>query len=161
MTTPHNDQRWEKRLHEELRKLPELEAPPMLVSNVMAAIRAREEAAAKAWWKRPATAWSTHARGLLSIAGLLVFGTAVFALQIVGEQAGVSAEVGRITALGERIAQVWSALATLVGALGTALRASLSPVVLAILAGAGVAYLSLFALGGAFWRAVVLERRRS
>lgn len=61
METPEQ-QELEKFIHQQLRKLPEHEAPENLVANVFAAIVARENLP---WWKQPFTYWPKTTQGLL------------------------------------------------------------------------------------------------
>ncbi|HEX9785022.1 MAG TPA: hypothetical protein VGA56_20130 [Opitutaceae bacterium] len=152
MTTPPFNHRWEKRLHDELRKLPELEAPPSLVPDVMAAIRARQEAQAAAWWKRPATTWPPAMRAALSVSALVLFAALVFGGQLLAPQIANSTEASWLSLAGTKIAGLWSAAVALVNALGLVLREVLSPLLLVVIAGACFSYVALLGIGGALWR---------
>lgn len=60
-------------IHQQLRKLPEREAPEKLMTNVLAAIAAREK---QPWWRQPFTSWPRNTQvllyGVLSIAFIAV-----------------------------------------------------------------------------------------
>src|SRR5688500_4615028 len=74
METPEQTE-LEKFIDQQLKKLPEREAPENLVANVFAAIAARENAP---WWKEPFTAWPRNTQALLYAALSLVFAGAVY-----------------------------------------------------------------------------------
>ncbi len=152
MTTPHSDDPWEKRLHEELRRLPDLEAPASLASDVLAAIRAREARRVAAWWRRPATTWRPALRASFSAAVLALFVATMLALPS-------PAPTVRGGGLAATIVGFWSALATLGDAFALVLREALSPTVLAVAIGVSVSNLALLGLGGALWHAAVQPRR--
>ena len=65
----------EQFIDQQLKKLPEREAPEELVSNVFAAIAARESAP---WWKQPFTSWPRNSQALLYTALSLLFVAAVY-----------------------------------------------------------------------------------
>jgi hypothetical protein len=65
----------ERFIHEQLRKLPEHEAPVNLVENVLQTILAREHLP---WWKQPFTSWPRRNQTLLFAALAMVFGGAVY-----------------------------------------------------------------------------------
>ena len=65
----------EQFIDQQLKKLPEREAPTELVSNVFAAIAARENAP---WWKQPFTSWPRNSQALLYTALSLVFIVSVY-----------------------------------------------------------------------------------
>ncbi|HEV8540877.1 MAG TPA: hypothetical protein VGR78_00665 [Verrucomicrobiae bacterium] len=72
-TREHNE--LEQFIHRQLQKLPEREAPEDLLTNVMAAVRAREN---RPWWKQPFTSWPRGMQTLLFIALGAVFGAVVY-----------------------------------------------------------------------------------
>ena len=74
METPEQNE-LEKFIHQQLKKLPEREAPDDLVANVFAAISAREDAP---WWKQPFSYWPRHPQALLFAALSLVFVAVVY-----------------------------------------------------------------------------------
>ena len=61
METPEQKE-LEKFIHQQLRKLPEREAPEDIVSNVLAAISERENLP---WWKQPFTSWPRNTQVIL------------------------------------------------------------------------------------------------
>jgi hypothetical protein len=65
----------EQFIDQQLKKLPEREAPEGLMSNVFAAIAARENAP---WWKQPFTSWPRNSQALLYTALSLLFVAAVY-----------------------------------------------------------------------------------
>ena len=83
----------EKFIDQQLKKLPEREAPETLVANVLAAITARES---RPWWKQPFTSWPRNTRALLFAA--LSFGFAVIVYL-----AWRPAEALNTGAIGERV----------------------------------------------------------
>lgn len=159
MTTPLFNHGWEKRLHEELKKLPGLDAPDSLVPNVLGAIRARQEMAARAWWLRPATTWHPAARIALSVAALALFGLLILGGHLIAPSIAASSEMGFLAQMGAKIGVVLSALVTLLNALGVIVRDTLSPVLLAMIAGACFSYVALLGIGGALWRTVLNQVR--
>ncbi len=159
MTTPPFNHRWEKRLRDELRKLPELEAPESLVADVMAIIRDREKIRAAVWWKRPATTWPLVARAALPVAALMAFAALIFAGQLLAPQIAASAEAGGLAQAGAKIGGLWVAFVALVDAFLVIARGVLSPVLLAVVAGACFSYIALLGIGGALWRVIVNNPR--
>ena len=65
----------EQFIHQQLKKLPEREAPEGLMGEVFAAIAARENAP---WWKQPFTSWPRQSQALLYTALSLLFVAAVY-----------------------------------------------------------------------------------
>lgn len=63
-------QELEKFIHQQLKKLPEREAPENLVANVFAAIAARKNLP---WWKQPFTSWPKNSQALLFTALSVAF----------------------------------------------------------------------------------------
>ncbi|HEX7859041.1 MAG TPA: hypothetical protein VF773_01805 [Verrucomicrobiae bacterium] len=61
METPEQKE-LERFIDQQLKKLPEHDAPEDLVTNVFAAIKAREAAP---WWKQPFTSWPRNSQALL------------------------------------------------------------------------------------------------
>ncbi|MGH8019668.1 MAG: hypothetical protein ACREIA_15585 [Opitutaceae bacterium] len=159
MTTPPFKHPWEKRLRDELRKLPELEAPPSLVSGVMAIIRAREKIQAAVWWKRPAATWPLAARAALAITSLAAFAGFLFADQLLGPQIAASPEAGWLAQAGAKIGGLWTALVAMANAFLVVVRGVLSPALLAVVAGICFSYIALLGIGGALWRVVINNPR--
>jgi len=161
---PPSDDRSDARLHAALRRLPDLQAPDTLIPGVLAAIRAREQAAAALartpWYRRPVTRWPAGLRIALGLfaAGLLAalaFAPELFALTGTG-----SAVQATLTRAWDTLSALAGALRTLFGACGAALRVSASSPY--VLGGAAVVLFSYFALlgiGGAVWRTASQARR--
>jgi hypothetical protein len=82
----------EKFIDQQLKKLPEREAPDELVTNVFAAIAARQDLP---WWKQPFTSWPRNPQALLFAALSLVFAAVVYFAWRPAEALGASS-------LGER-----------------------------------------------------------
>jgi hypothetical protein len=160
-TPPRFDQPWERRLHEELHKLPEMEAPASLVPGVMAAIRARQAAAAApAWYRRPATTWPPALRIALAVSALALFGLLVLGAQLLWPQVVASADTGALAAAGQKVITAWSIASTLADAFLLVVREALSsPWVVAILAAVCFSYLALLGAGTALWRTVLNPQR--
>lgn len=74
METPEQKE-LERFIDQQLKKLPEREAPDDLVANVFTAIAARKNAP---WWKQPFTSWPRSSQALLFTALALVFSGAVY-----------------------------------------------------------------------------------
>lgn len=74
METPEHTE-LEKFIDQQLKKLPEREAPEDLVANVFATLAARQNAP---WWKQPFTNWPRNTQALLYAALSLVFAAAVY-----------------------------------------------------------------------------------
>lgn len=152
------------RLHAALRGLPDHRAPDTLIPGVLAAIRAREQAALALartpWYRRPVTRWPAGLRialGLLA-AGLvaaLAFAPELFALT--GPGSALEATFQRAWDTGAALA---GAVRTLAGACSSALRASAtSPYVLGGAAVVLFSYFALLGIGGAVWRTASQARR--
>jgi hypothetical protein len=74
METPEQKE-LEKFIDQQLKKLPQHEAPKDLVSNVFAAIAARQNAP---WWKQPFTSWPRNTQALLYTVLAMVFSGVVY-----------------------------------------------------------------------------------
>jgi hypothetical protein len=162
MTTPPDslEHSWERRLHEELRQLPEMEAPASLVPNVMAAIRARQEAAAVAWYRRPATTWPPALRIALGVSALAVFALLVLGGHLLWPQITASADAGALAAAGQKLGAIWSIASTLANAFMLVLRQCLSsPWFIGALVFTCFSYLTLLGAGSALWRAALHANR--
>ena len=83
----------EKFIDQQLKKLPEREAPETLAANVLAALSARES---RPWWKQPFTSWPRNSQALLFAALSLGFAAIVYL-------AWRPAEALNVDALGERV----------------------------------------------------------
>lgn len=68
----------EKRIHAELRKLPDLPAPPSLIPRVLAKIQA---SAAPVWWQRPWMLWPMPARAASALLALSLLAFSVWWFQ--------------------------------------------------------------------------------
>lgn len=71
----HEQQELEKFIDQQLKKLPEREAPENLVANVLAAISERES---RPWWKQPFTSWPRNSQALLFAALSFGFAAVVY-----------------------------------------------------------------------------------
>ncbi len=91
MDTPEQRE-LEKFIDQQLKKLPEQDAPENLVANVLAAIAAREKLP---WWKQPFTSWPRNTQALLFAALALVFAGVVYLVR--------PAEVIGANAIGESV----------------------------------------------------------
>ena len=87
----------ERFIHEQLRKLPEHEAPVNLVENVFKAIAARQVVP---WWKLPFTFWPRPNQTLLFAALALLFAGAVYLSWAPAEQLTASSLVERARPFG-------------------------------------------------------------
>jgi hypothetical protein len=74
METPEQKE-LEQFIHQQLRRLPEREAPENLMGNVFAALAARQNAP---WWKQPFTSWPRTTQGLLYATLSLAFVAVVY-----------------------------------------------------------------------------------
>ena len=95
----HEQKDLEKFIHQQLRKLPEHEAPENLIANVFATLKARENLP---WWRQPFSFWPKNTQALLIGALSLVFIAVVYfvqrpaaALDSIGERASSFAWLGR------------------------------------------------------------------
>ncbi len=145
------------RLHATLRRLPEMRAPESLVTNVLAAIRAREEAAAvlarTPWYRRPATNWPPAMRIALAVVALALVAALAFAPHLFSLTSEGSALQATFTAAWDKFAALFGALRALISACATALRGSASsPIVIGSAAVMLISYFALLGIGGAVWR---------
>jgi hypothetical protein len=74
METPEQTE-LEKFIDQQLKKLPEREAPDALIANVFATIAARQNAP---WYKQPFTSWPRNTQALLFAALAIMFSGAVY-----------------------------------------------------------------------------------
>lgn len=74
METPEQTE-LEKFIDQQLKKLPEREAPDALIANVFASIAARQNAP---WYKQPFTSWPRNTQALLFAALSIIFAGAVY-----------------------------------------------------------------------------------
>lgn len=145
----------DRRLHACLRQMPDLEAPPSLVPDVMAIIRQRERSVARAWYRRPATSWPPAAQVALAVGALLLLALLVIA----GHQAALllrgSSETTFLQSMADRLGVFWTAGGAVVEAIALAVRELWSPLFAAILATIFLAYFTLLGLGSTLWRAAL------
>jgi hypothetical protein len=94
MDTPEQRE-LEKFIDLQLKKLPEREAPENLVTNVLAAIAARE---GLPWWKQPFTSWPRNTQALLFAALSLAFAAVVYAASHPAEALSTGAIGQRVSA---------------------------------------------------------------
>lgn len=152
------------RLHAALRDLPDHRAPDSLLPNVLAAIRAREQAAAALartpWFRRPATRWPAAFRIALGSVALGLITLIALAPQAIGWAGPTGALRGSIMGFWSKIEALLDAVLALGSGCLIALRdAAGTPV---LLGGAAVILFSYFALlgiGGAVWRTASQARQ--
>jgi hypothetical protein len=126
----------------------------------MAAIRARQEAAAVAWYRRPATTWPPALRIALGVGALTVFALFVLGGHLLWPQITASADTGALAAAGQKLAAIWSLVSTLAGALMLVLRQCFaSPWFIGALLFTCFSYLTLLGAGSALWRAALHASR--
>ncbi len=152
------------RLHAALRNLPDHRAPDSLLPGVLAAIRAREQAAAVLsqlpWYRRPATSWPAPLRIALGTAALGLLAALAFVPQLI-------AAVTEDSPLRAAVAASWARLEVLLGALAvvgeacvTVLRESAnSPYMLGAAAVIILSYFALLGIGGVVWRTASQSRQ--
>jgi len=155
------ERRWERRLHDELRQLPDCEAPDTLAPNVMAFIRSAENQRARTWYRRPFLQWPramqlVFGSGTLALFALLAWGAPALWTQLPGWP-----EPPVMLARG--IAEL-NALATaargLLDALYLAAATFLTPVRIAIVAALIVSQITLLGVSGSIWRHLIVQRTR-
>jgi hypothetical protein len=152
------------RLLAALRRMPDHRAPDTLIPGVLAALRAREHAAAALartpWYRRPVTRWPSGMRIALALLALALVAALAFAPQLLVHTSEGSALQAAFTRAWDILAALTGALRTLLGACATALRDSATSPYL--LGGAAVVLFSYFALlgiGGAVWRTASQARQ--
>lgn len=161
---PPFDDPSDARLHAALRRLPDHRAPDSLIPGVLAAIRAREEAATvlanRPWYRRPATSWPAPLRVVLGVSAAGLLAALAFVPHLIAAATEDSPLRAALTASWARLEIVLGALGAVGTACVTALRESAgSPYVLG---GAAIVILSYFALlgiGGAVWRTASQARQ--
>lgn len=152
MDSPEH-QELERFIDEQLRKLPEREAPAELIANVMQSIAQREQ---RPWWKQPFTSWSRGQQALL-IGGLATLAVAAtYFAWAPAEQLTVNALADRVRPFGW-IAEVAE---TVLGSAVLAVR-SLPIAWLAAIAGVFVAmYAACVGAGVALYRVTAVNSHR-
>ncbi len=158
---PELEHAWERRLDAELHRLPEREAPPALLSSVMAVVRAREAMRARAWWRRPATEWHPALRVSFGVLALGVFGGMILGLHVLWPELLATSGAQAVTTFGAKLSALWDAGRTVIEALSLAVSAILTPTRLAIGAAIILSQLLLLGAGGAALRASLLPRRNA
>lgn len=152
---------WEERLHHELRALPDHEAPPDLVSNVMALVRAKENVAAQAWYRQPYALWPralqlAFGSGAIALFALLAWSAPALWAHLPDwpePPAFVARSLAELSAFS-------SAVRALLEALSLAAATFLTPVRTAILVAIVASQLALLGVGGSLWRHLMLQRNR-
>lgn len=156
---PELEHAWERRLHAELRQLPELDAPASLLTDVMAQVRAREAMRAGAWWRRPATSWHPALRVSFGVVALAVFAGMMLGAQALWPELLASSGARSVSTFVAKIQAVWEAGRTLLDGLYVAFGTVLTPTRLAIAAVIILSQVLLLSAGGAALRASLLPRR--
>jgi len=149
---PLSDPKWETELAQELRKLPDREAPATLIPRVMAALQARVRLP---WWRRTWWQWPPAAQllGLLAVSSVL--GLITYYATRGWEAALVAGMTQQVQAWLEPLRPAWSCLVSLANALALVLRQAGQLVFLAVGACSLAAYVSCVGLGTAVYRVVV------
>lgn len=142
----------EKVVGQELSKLDGLKAPSGLSRRVLAAIEAR---ATLPWWEQSVWSWPSMARTAFLFTAVLLFlmsasGTWFATQEVTSSWNVVSQKFGAFSAL-------WTAVATLVGWVGTFLQRVVQPWLTWIIALIAFAYLLCMGLGTALFRFVVRQ----
>jgi hypothetical protein len=107
----------EQFIQAQLQKLPEREAPEDLVSNVMAAIAARQNLP---WWKQPFTSWPRGSQGLLLVSLSALLGGLIYAAWRPAESVSLSALTEQVAAwswIGRTIESITSSAAIILRSL--------------------------------------------
>lgn len=158
--TPEPAAAWERRLHAELRQLPDREAPALLAPNVMAMIRAREALGARVWWRRPATMWPPALRMGFGVVALTALVAMAVGLHLLWPEVQSTGGAQALSMFAAKLGALWSAGRSVVDALGLAVQTLLTPVRLAILGVIVLSQIILLGAGGAVLR-ITLQPRRS
>ncbi|MHB8520376.1 MAG: hypothetical protein ACYDH9_06425 [Limisphaerales bacterium] len=151
---PHPEHKLEAAIHEQLRKLPELTAPPALLPRVLAVIQAR---VALPWWRRSWWDWPLSARA--AFASLVVVSVALLAYLGAPLWAGFAGSAPASFA-GRWVAAVIDSvksLEPLANAGAVLWRATAQPVIIGLLVVSSLMYLLCLGLGSMFLR-VALRR---
>lgn len=157
--SPESAAAWERRLHAELRQLPDREAPALLASNVMATIRARESLRARAWWRRPATMWPPALRVGFGVVALTALVAMAVGLHLVWPEVQSTGGAQALSVFAAKLGALWSAGHSVVDALGLAVQAVLTPVRLAIFGAIVLSQIILLGAGSAALRITLQPRR--
>jgi hypothetical protein len=107
----------EKFIHAQLQKLPERDAPESLVTNVLAAIAAREKLP---WWKQPFMHWPRGVQSTFFVALGAVFGGVLYGAGRAADtvsQVAVSEKVPSFGWIGTTVRSVGEALFLALGSL--------------------------------------------
>jgi hypothetical protein len=155
---PELEHAWERRLDTELRTLPEVEAPASLVGNVMARVRELEALRRLAWWRRPAVTWHPAMRMAFGVAAFVLLGAIIVGGHLLWPEVQASAEVQTVSTFGSKLAALWSAVRTVIGAIGLVLQSILTPMRLAILGAIILSQVAVLSAGAAAMRAALRPR---
>ncbi len=155
------DHRWERRLHDELRRLPDHEAPASLAPNVMAMIRSREAARAREWYRRPYAHWPLAAQWVFGGGLVALFAVLAWGLPTIAAQFADGMQPPPILASWlDRIQTVAEAGRSLMEALVLAANSFFTPARIAIVAVIVISQIALLGIGGSIWHRLMLPQRR-
>jgi hypothetical protein len=153
MNSPSDQDPQDRHLHDELRRLPVLQAPATLLPNVLAAVAARQVA----WWRQPFFAWPRLPQVGVSLAGLAVAAAFIF----FGPELWQAISAPAAQAYATTAAKL-AAMAQVAGSVADAFALAGGPYAGWALAGAAAVvamlYVSLIAAGSAFWRLALHTR---
>jgi hypothetical protein len=152
---------WERRLHAELRRLPDLTAPVGLVPGVMAAIRVREAMCARVWYRRPVTLWHPALRMTFATVALALLGALIVGAHVLAPEIAASSAAQTLASCNAKLHALWSAGRAVVDSLGLIAQAAMTPQRLAVLGAIALFQLLLLGAGGAALRASLLSRARA
>lgn len=155
---PDHQKKLEEAISRELKKLPELEAPRMFTSRVMAAI---EQRAALPWYR---CSWQTWPLGLRTASFVLLvamFGALCFGGWKLSESENVTLATHRMAEWISTAGIIWNALSVIAGALILFLK-QLNPILLTACAVmAFFSYAACVGLGTAFFRYAFVRRQEN
>ncbi len=143
------EKRLEERIHRELARVPEREAPANLTASVMAAIKTRE---ARPWWRRPIPEWPRFNRFAFvgTMAAIIV--CAVGALVQVWPHEMIQELPAQAAAAVAPVRPVFSVAETLGRAGALLLKSVSNPWLIAVCVVLFLAYLSFIGMGMAWYR---------
>lgn len=156
------EHRWERLLHEELRGLPDSEAPADLISNVMTIIRAEQTLRTRAWYRRPFLLWPralqfASGAGAIAVFALLAWNASALWAQLPGWP-----EPPALVARGiDEFSALVAAARALFDALALAATTFFTPARTAICAAIIISQVALLGVGASVWRNLFVPRSRT
>lgn len=147
--SPEYEKKLEERIHQELMKAPERQAPETLMSSVVAELQRRQTLP---WWRRPVPQWPRRNQFMVVAAMMAVVAGASFGLGSVWPTEAIQELPTQAAAAMEPVRPAMDILETLTRAAALVVKSISQPWLIALGAGLMFAYISCIGMGMAWYR---------